>query len=490
VSVAVESLNQTVPPELSRGRRQLVLLICCMSLLLIGLDITIVNVALPSIHRSLGASVSGLQWTVDAYTLVIASLLILAGSTADRVGRKLIFRLGLLLFTLGSALCAAAPSLALLIVARVLQAVGASMLNPVALSIIRTVFTDPRERAAAVGTWSATVGVSMALGPVVGGALVDTIGWRFIFLVNVPVGIIALILTTIYVPESRAEHPRRIDPVGQLLVIVGLFSLVYAIIEGPGHGWMSTEIVSLFAVSIISLAALVGWELRHPEPLIEMRFFRSAPFAGASAIAVCAFAAFSGFLFLNTLYLQEARGMSAFDAGLCTLPIALVSMVLAPVSGRIVGTRGSRLPLLLSGLSLMTSPILLTQLDVHTPLALLLLSYVLFGVGFGMVNPPITNTALSGMPPAQAGVAAAIASTSRQVGGTLGIAVIGATVAAAAGVGKSFGAPFATATHAGWWIVAGLGVTILCIGLVTTSSWALETARATAARLSPQGAAG
>src|ERR1700759_1847114 len=215
-----EPQNNGSAPGLSRSRRLLVLGICCFSLLMVGLDTTIVNVALPSIRNDLHASVSGLQWTIDAYTLVLASLLMLAGSTADRIGRKRTFRAGLVVFSLGSLLCGLAPSLGSLIAARVLQAVGGSMLNPVAMSIIRNVFDDPRERAQAIGAWGAAFGLSMALGPVLGGALVDSGSWRLVFLVNLPVGIIAIALPALFVPESRAAHARRFDPIGQVLVIV------------------------------------------------------------------------------------------------------------------------------------------------------------------------------------------------------------------------------------------------------------------------------
>ncbi len=473
-------------PALPRRRRMLILGICSMSVLIVSLDTTIVNVALPAIHRSLHAPLSGLQWTIDAYTLVIASLLMLAGSTADRVGRKPVFSLGLAVFTLGSGLCAAAPSLGVLVAARALQAVGGSMMNPVAMSIIRNVFEDPRERAQAIGVWGAMVGISLALGPVVGGGLVDTVGWRSVFLVNVPIGLAALLLTQLFVPESKAQRARRIDPVGQVLVIVGLASLVYAIIEGQPHGWSSPEILGLFALAAVSLIALVAYELRRAEPLLEIRFFRSAPFSGASAIAVCAFASLGGYLFLNTLYLQDVRHLSAFHAGLYTLPIAAMALLLSPVSGRIVGRSGARGPLLVAGLGLSVSPLLLTGLDPDTPVGLLLGSYFLFGIGFGMINPPITNTAVSGMPAAQAGVAAAVASTSRQVGQTLGIAVLGAV--AGAGAGASFGPGFASATHPAWWIIAGLGLIVLIVGQVTTTSWAQETANATAAQFAPGGA--
>ena len=225
-----------------------------MSLLIVGLDTTIVNVALPAIHRSLHASVSDLQWTIDAYTLVLASLLMLSGSTADRIGRRRVFQTGLLVFSLASLLCALAPNLGLLIAFRVLQAIGGAMLNPVAMSIVRNVFEDPRERAQAIGVWGAVFGISMALGPVVGGALVDASGWRAVFLVNVPVGLVAIALTAAFVPESRAAKARRLDLVGQLLVIGALASLTYAIIEGGQSGWTSPEIVGLFAFSAACFA--------------------------------------------------------------------------------------------------------------------------------------------------------------------------------------------------------------------------------------------
>ncbi len=225
--------------ELSRRRAIGVLLICCMSLFIVGLDITVVNVALPSIGRELHAGISGLQWTVGAYTVVMASLLMLSGSTADRFGRRRTFVLGLTVFSVASLLCSLAPSVGLLVLFRVLQAVGASMMNPVAMSIITNTFTDPRERAQAVGVWGAVFGISMALGPIVGGTLVSSVGWRSIFLINLPVGLAAIILTLRFIPESRAPRPRRFDPVGQALVIVLLATLTYGIIEAPSRGWSS-----------------------------------------------------------------------------------------------------------------------------------------------------------------------------------------------------------------------------------------------------------
>ncbi|MET7732633.1 MFS transporter [Streptomyces sp. NPDC005402] len=467
-------------PELSHRRRMLVLAICCMSLLIVSLDTTALNVALPSMQRGLDASTAGLQWTIDAYTLVLASLLMLAGSTADRIGRKRVFMAGLVVFTIGSALCSAAPGLEALIAFRMVQAVGGSMLNPVAMSIITNTFTDPRERARAIGVWGAVVGISMAAGPLVGGVLVDSVGWRSIFWVNLPVGLAALLFTLRYVPESRAPRARRPDPVGQLLVIALFGSLTYAIIEAPASGF--SYVLPFAVVAVLALAGLLWYEPRRDEPLIDLRFFRSAPFSGATVIAISAFAGLGGFLFLSTLYLQNVRGLDALHAGLWMLPMAVPMFLFAPLAGRLVGSRGPRLPLVIAGVMMTASGVLFAAFDAETSNVTLFLGYVLFGIGFGLVNAPITNTAVSGMPRAQAGVAAAVASTSRQLGQTLGVAVIGAVLASGVG-SSSYREGFVSAAVPGWWILAGCGVAVLVLGAVTSGAWARRTAERTAERL-------
>ncbi|MFC9850110.1 MFS transporter [Streptomyces prasinus] len=467
-------------PELSPRRRLLVLAICCMSLLLVSLDNTVLNVALPSLQKELHASTSGLQWTIDAYTLVLASLLMLAGSTADRIGRRRVFTAGLVVFTLGSLLCSLAPNLDALVAFRMVQAVGGSMLNPVAMSIITNTFTDPRERARAIGAWGAVVGLSMAAGPLVGGLLVDSVGWRSIFWINLPVGLAALVLTLRFVPESRAPKARRADPVGQLLVIALFGSLTYAIIEAP-HAPLSAT-APFGALALGSLIALLRYESRRREPLIDLRFFRSAPFSGATVIAVSAFASLGGFLFLSTLYLQNVRGLSALEAGLWMLPMALPTFLCAPLSGRLVGNRGPRLPLLIAGGAMTAAGLLFALFEAETSNATLVAGYVLFGVGFGFVNAPITNTAVSGMPRAQAGVASAVASTSRQLGQALGVAVIGAVLAAGVG-SSSYAERFVQASRPGWWILTACGLAVLVVGAATSGRWARATARRTAERL-------
>jgi EmrB/QacA subfamily drug resistance transporter len=463
-------MNSAPAGPLTAGRRRLVLVICCLSLLIVGIDATIVNVALPDIQHSLHAPISGLQWIIDAYTLVIASLLMLSGSTADRFGRRRVFQAGLLLFTVGSLLCSLAPSLGWLIAFRMVQAVGGSMLNPVALSIITNTITEKRERARALGVWGAVVGLSLALGPVIGGVLVSGIGWRAIFWINIPIGIAAIALTQRFVPESRAPRARRFDPPGQVLIMVMLAAVTYALIEGPHHGWGSALIVSLFAVSAAAAMALVAVERKRDQPLLDVRFFRSAPFTGATAIALAAFAALGGFLFLNTLYLQDVRGYTPLHAGLLTLPMAGMIALFAPVSGRLVASRGPRPSLLLAGPAIAAGALLLVWLGPRTSVGSLIVSYVVFGIGLGFVNAPISNTAVSGMPTEQAGVAASVASTSRQVGSALGVAITGSLVAAGTGAG------FTAASHAAWAVITGCGAAVFVLGLVSTGHWAASTA--------------
>jgi len=467
-------------PDLARRRRLLVLAICCSSLFIVGLDNTIVNLALPAIRRDLGSSLSGLQWVIDAYTVVLAGLLMLGGSTGDRIGRRRTFQAGLVLFGTASLLCSLAPTTGWLIAFRAVQAVGGSMLNPVAMSIITNVFTDRAERAKAIGVWGSVIGLSMALGPLLGGVLVDSVGWRSVFWMNVPVVVAVVVLTARFVPESRAPRPRRFDAPGQLLMIVLLVGLTFGIIEGPALGWGSPLIVGSFGAAGAALVALLVVESRRPEPLLDPRFFASVPFSAATLIAVAAFAAFAGFLFLNALYLQDVRGYSPLHAGLLTLPMAVMTALLPVVSGRMVARSGARLPLVIGGIAIAVAGCLLLTLDVDTSLLLVAVAYVVFGIGFGMINAPITNTAVSGMPVAQAGVAAGVASTSRQVGSALGVAVLGSLVTAQLGASLTTG--FAAAARPAWFVVIGCGLAVLLLGLVSTTARARETARRTAER--------
>jgi EmrB/QacA subfamily drug resistance transporter len=469
---------ETTAGGLGRRRRLLVLTICCASIAVVVMDISIVNVALPAIRRDLHASVSGLQWTVDAYTLVLASFLVLAGSTADRVGRRRIFQVGLAAFGLGSLLCSLAPGTGWLIAARTLQAAGGTMLNPVAMSIIANTFPDPAERARAIGVFGSVSGLSLALGPIIAGALVDGFGWRSIFWVNVPIVAAAIVCTALFVPESRAARARRFDPVGQALVFLVLGSVIYAIIASSRLGWTSPVVLGLLAVAALGTAGILGYEPRRADPLLELRLFRSVPFSAAILLALWALCAFGAFLFVTTLYLQEVRGSPALAAGLCLLPVGLLVVSLSPLTGRLVGTRGPRLPLVVAGGALALGGGASLWLGPATPLPAVLAVYVLFGVFLGTVNPPITNSAVAGMPRSMAGVAASLASAGRQTGTALGVAISGTIVGPALARG---GTAFTGAAHGVWWMVLGLGLGIVVLGLLSTGRWARGTAARAAA---------
>ncbi|MFE3023847.1 MFS transporter, partial [Nocardia tengchongensis] len=319
-------------------------------------------------------------------------------------------------------------------------------LNPVAMSIITTTFTGRVERARAVGVWGAVVGISTALGPMVGGVLIDSLGWQSVFWINLPIVAVAFALTTIFVPESKSANPRGMDPIGQLLAIAVLFTLVFGLIEGKP---------AVFVVAAAALAGFLWHESRHRSPFIDLRFFRSFPFSSATLIAVCSFAALGAFLFSMSMYLQGARHFSAVHTGLLYLPMALGMLVFSPLSGRLVGRYGTRPSLLASGSLMAVSAVLLTLLRADTPIWQLVITFALFGIGFGMVNAPITTTAVSGMPLDRAGAAAAVASTSRQVGVSLGVALCGALTGAGL-----------------WWTISGFAVAVIGLGVAATTDWA------------------
>jgi MFS family permease len=323
----------------------------------------------------------------------------------------------------------------------------------------------------------------MAIGPVLGGLLVSSVGWRGIFWVNIPVGLAAIALAAKFVPESKAPKARRPDPVGQALIIVMLGSLTYAIIEGPDRGWADPVIAGLFALAAVTLGGFVGYEARRVEPVLDPRFFRSVPFAGSVVTAISAFAALGGFLFLATLYLQDVRDLSPLDAGLHMLPMAVAMAVAAVGSSRILARWGGRLPMMGAGAALAAGGILLAGMTASSSTVSLIIAFAVFGIGSGMVNAPITQAAVSGMPFSQAGVASGIASTSRQIGTSLGVAITGSILAGSLHGPLRTG--FVAASHADWYLLAGCGAAVFVLGLVTTSRWALGTATRTAAIFDP-----
>jgi EmrB/QacA subfamily drug resistance transporter len=466
-------VNETVVRSLSSRRKAIILVSCCLSLLIVSMDATIVNIAIPNIRSDLHASPSQLQWVIDVYTLVLASLLLLAGAAADRFGRRRTFQIGLTVFAVASLMCSLAPNIETLIAARLLQAIGGSMMNPVAMSIITQVFPGRVERARAIGIWGGVVGISMALGPIVGGALIQYMDWRAVFWINLPICAVAILLTAIFVPESKSATMRDVDPIGQALGMAFLFGVVFVLIEGPTLGWTNARTVGVAAVAAVAFVAFLRYESRRHDPFIDLRFFRSIPFASATMIAVCAFAAWGAFLFMMSLYLQDARGFSALHTGLIYLPVAVGALIFSPLSGRMVGRFGSRPSLLISGVLITVSTVLLTQLTATTPVWLLLIIFAVFGIGFAMVNAPVTTAAVSGMPTDRAGAASAVASTSRQVGVSLGVALCGSLAGSAL---ATSGVDFAVAARPLWLICAALGVVIFVLGFYATTGRALRSA--------------
>lgn len=454
----------TAAPALSARRRQTILAVCALSMFLVGLDTTIVNVALPSIGRGLGVGTRGLEWVVDSYTLVLASLLISSGALADRFGRRRVFQIGLAVFGTGSLVCAISPSLGTLVAARVVQGAGASMLSPVALAIVVNAIPEPSERARAIGVWASVFGLSLAVGPAVGGALLAALGWRSVFWINAPVIVAALVLSALFVPESRGGRARRVDLPGQILLTVAVCVGVAVLIEAPRLGWASPSVLIGYSLAAASAAAFVRAERRSREPLMDLGLFRRPPFAAAVTGAVAVFVALTMTLLLNTLYLQHGRGWTPFAAGLATLPMAFGATVCAPLSGTIVSRLGPRRPLLLAGTFITAGGLCLADLGRGTSVFLLLFAYLLIGIGFGFANAPITNTAVGGLPPERAGVAGAITSTARQVGSALGIAIAGGLVANASP------AALARASHPGWLVVAACGLLLFLVARASQPS--------------------
>ncbi len=468
----------TTVGELSARRKAIILASCCLSLLIVSMDATIVNVAIPAIRTDLHAAPSQLQWVIDIYTLVLASLLMLSGATGDRFGRRRVFQIGLAAFALGSLLCSLAPDIETLIGARFVQGLGGSMMNPVALSIISQIFVGRVERARALGLWGAVVGISMALGPIVGGFLIQAISWRAVFWINLPICVAAIILTAIFVPESKSATMRDIDPVGQLLAVLALFGVVFVLIEAPGMGWTNPRVIAIAAGAAIALVAFLRYESRRHDPFLDLRFFRSVPFSSATVIAVCAFAGWGAFLFMMSLYLQGERGYSAAHTGLIYLPIAIGALFFSPLSGRLVGRFGARPSLLVAGVLMTVAGVMLTFLTATTPVWALLMIFTVYGIGFGMVNAPITNAAVSGMPRDRAGAASAVTSTSRQVGVSIGVALCGSVAGSALAVA---GTDFTAAARPLWWVNIVLGVVISVLAVVSTSARAKRSAQ----RLAP-----
>ena len=414
------------------SRRWLVLGVMCLSLLLIVMDNTIVNVAIPTMQRDLDASTSQLQWVVDAYILIFAGLLLTMGALSDRFGRRGALAIGLAIMGVGSVLSSFADSADQLIGTRALMGIGAAMVMPSTLSIITNVFTVPKERAQAIAIWAATAGAAVAIGPVTGGWLLEHFWWGSVFLVNVPVVVVALILGQLFVPTSRDPSAPPVDVPGLLLSIVGLVALVWAIIEGP-NGWTNPEIFGAFGLAAVLLVAFVVWERHTRFPMLDVNFFRNARFSAASGAIMLTFFAMFGSLFLLTQFLQSVLGYTPFEAGVRLLPMAGVMMVLSPLSAKVVERVGSKV-VVASGMTVAAGGLVMaSRLTAGASYPEVLASLVVLSAGLALVMAPATESIMGSLPRAKAGVGSAVNDTTRQVGGALGVAVLGSVMSSTYG---------------------------------------------------------
>ena len=406
-------------------RKWWTLVAVCVATFMLLIDITVVNVALPAIQSDLDASLSSLQWVVDAYSLTLAAFLLTAGSLADRLGRRRVFTFGLGLFTFASLLCGISGDATLLNLARALQGVGGAAMFATALALIAQEFQGP-ERATAIGAWGATIGGAVAVGPLVGGLLTDGLGWEWIFFVNVPIGIAGIALTLTRLANVTASDPQPIDWLGLITFSAGLFGLVYGLIRGNPDGWSSAPILASLIGAAVLLVAFFVLELRQEHAMLDLTLFRKPAFAGVSVVAFALSAGmFSMFLYL-TLYIQDVQGFSPLEAGLRFLPITLLSFFVAPIAGKL----SDRVPVrFLLGIGLIlvgTGLILMRGIHVSDEWTTLLPGFLAAGVGIGMVNPGIASTAIGVVPAARAGMASGINNTFRQVGIATGVAALGA----------------------------------------------------------------
>ena len=400
----------------------------CFALFMAMLDNTVVNVALPSIQDHFGSGVSGLQWIIDAYTLVFAAFMLTGGTLGDLYGRKRIFLIGLTVFTAGSLMAGLAPSLNALIAGRAIQGLGAAALLPGTLSILTQAFPDPKERAQAIGIWAGVSGMALAAGPIVGGALVDSLGWQSVFFLNIPIGIVAFIVAQRVVRESRNPEGRHLDLPGQALAIIGLGTLTYALIEANSYGWTSPLIVGLFATAAIATALFIRVESRSTSPMLDLSFFRNRTFAAAATVAgLVSFGMFGVFFFL-TLFLQNVQGYSAFQMGLRSLPMTGAIIFTAPIAGNLAGRIGPRIPMTVGLATVGVGMLLMERITPGMPYSALWWNLLMMGIGMGLVMTPMTAAVMNAVPRRRAGMASATSNASREVGGVFGIALLGAIV--------------------------------------------------------------
>lgn len=418
-----------VDPDMTHRRRWLILAVLCLSVLLVAMDNTIVNVALPTLNRRFAASTSDLQWVVDIYTVFFAGLLLVFGNIGDRVGRKRVLQIGLILFALASFASAHAASIGALVATRGAMGVAVALIYPSTLALLSTVFTDRQEKAIAVGVWSGVSGLAIALGPVFGGLLLEHFWWGSIFIINLPVIAIALILGAKLLPESKDPAPGRFDGFGALLSVTVISLLIWTIIEAPSRGWTGVPTVTGFVVCAALLAAFIWWESRHDDPLLDMRFFRNPRFSAASVAISMAFFGLFGFIFMITMYFQLIRGYDTLKAGMATLPFAAIMGMLSPVAILIVRKTGTKV-IVAAGMLLMAGGFLVASTaSVDSDYwGVVVVSMSLMAAGMALATSPATDSILASLPEAKTGVGSAINDTVRELGGALGVAVVGSVM--------------------------------------------------------------
>jgi EmrB/QacA subfamily drug resistance transporter len=442
---------------MTRTQRWTLAVVCAATAMLM-LDIAVVNTALSAIAADLDTGLSGLQWVVDAYTLSLAATVMTAGALADRFGRRRMFGVGLGIFTATSLLCAAAPTIELLNGARAAQGVGAAVMFAVSLAVLSHAFPQPQERVKALAAYGATMGGSFAVGPLVGGALTSGLDWRWIFLINLPLGLLCLWIVRRFVAESSDPRAPRVDRAGLVTLTGGLFLLVFALLRGNEEGWGSATIVASFAGAVALLAAFVAVEARSAQPMLPLRLFRNPSFAGAQVAAFGISASLFAMWLYMTLYLQQVLGLSAIEAGLVYVPGTLLNFLVAG-SMASVGQRVSARVLIAAGLALIgAGQALLTLVDVGTSWWLFLPGLLVAMVGTGMFNPAVSQVALSSAPPEQSGLAAGVNDMFRQAGIAVGVAGLGALVPAGAALGGGAPQAYVDGFHDALWVGAALAL--------------------------------
>jgi len=414
------------------NRKWLTLASVSFGLFMIMLDNTVVNVALPSIQRDLGADLSELEWIVTGYALTFASLMLVGGKVADAYGRRLVFIIGIVVFTFASLMCGLADSSEMLIGARVLQGAGAALMNPATLSIIAATF-PPRERGTAIGIWAGTSALALAIGPLVGGLITEHIDWSWIFFVNVPVGVLAIFASLLFIDESRDETHERLDLPGLITSALGLFALTYGLIEANTYGWTSPRIVGAFVLAAVSLLAFIALEKRQRAPMLPLELFRNRTYTGANLVMLLVALAMFGVFFFVSLYMQNILGYSAVQTGAAFLPMTVLIILVAPIAGKTSDRIGSR-GLITGGMSLLAVQLLLfSQLSADASFWNLLPALLIGGIGMAMTMTPSAAAATRSVPVDKAGVGSAVLNCARQIGGTMGVAIMGAIVASEIG---------------------------------------------------------